>query len=48
MNRRMKNAIGLALALAGAFGLGMWFMYFMMWTDLFTNHLLPMVERVFQ
>jgi hypothetical protein len=48
MKRRVINTIGITLALAGAFGLGMWFMYFIMWTDVFTNHLLPMVERVFQ
>lgn len=46
MKRSIKNSIVLALALAGAFGLGMWFMYFIMWTDVFTNHLLPMVEKV--
>lgn len=46
MKRISKNAIFMALALAGAFGLGMWFMYFIMWTDVFTNHLLPMVEKV--
>lgn len=48
MKRSMIKKIGLALALAGAFGLGMWFMYFIMWTDVFTNHLLPAVEKAFK
>ena len=48
MKRHIKNNLFLALALAGAFGIGMWFMYFIMWTDVFTNHLLPMVDKVFK
>lgn len=48
MKRSVIRTVALALALAGAFGLGMWFMYFIMWTDVFTNHLLPMVDKVFK
>lgn len=46
MKRRVMKAVGLALALAGAFGAGMWFMYFMMWTDVLAKFI-EMTERVF-
>jgi len=45
MKQRLLKAVGLALALAGAFGAGMWFMYFMMWTDVFTKFI-EMAEKV--
>ena len=45
MKQRFVKAVGLALALAGAFGAGMWFMYFIMWTDTFTK-LIEMAEKV--
>lgn len=45
MKQRLLKAVGLALALAGAFGAGMWFMYFIMWTDVFTK-LIEMAEKV--
>lgn len=46
MNRTRK-AIGLALVISAAFGIGMWFMYTIMWIDVFTK-LMEMTERVFQ
>lgn len=46
MKRRAIKAFGLALAIAASFGLGMWFMYFIMWVDVFTQ-LIEMTERVF-
>lgn len=48
MKQSILKALGLSLTIVGAFGLGMWFMYFIMWFDVYTNHLLPMVERVFK
>jgi hypothetical protein len=47
MKRRVMKAVGLALALAGAFGAGMWFMYFIQWVGVFTK-LIEMTEKVFQ
>jgi type IV secretory pathway TrbD component len=46
MKRRVVNAIGLALIIAAAFGIGMWFMYFIMWTDVFTKFI-EMADKVF-
>lgn len=43
----MKKAIGLALLTAAAFALGMWFMYFIMWTDVFVKFI-EMAEKVFK
>lgn len=45
MKQSILKAVGLALALAGAFGAGMWFMYFIMWTDVFTKFI-EMAEKV--
>lgn len=45
MKQNNIRIIGLALALAGAFGFGMWFMYFIMWTDVFTKFI-EMAEKV--
>jgi len=47
MKRRVMKAVGLALALAGAFGAGMWFMYFIQWVDVFTKFM-EMTEKVFK
>lgn len=47
MKRRVMKAVGLSLALAGAFGAGMWFMYFIMLVDLFTSFM-EMAEKVFK
>lgn len=47
MKQRTLKAIGLALALAAAFGLGMWFMYFIMLIDLFTSFM-EMADKVFK
>ena len=44
--KRYVKAIGLALVIAGAFGVGMWFMYLMMWTDLFIKFV-EMADKVF-
>lgn len=44
--KRYVKAIGLALLIAAAFGIGMWFMYFIMWTDVFTK-LIEMADKVF-
>ena len=43
----MKKAFGLALLIAAAFAAGMWFMYFIMWTDVFVK-LIEMTEKVFK
>ena len=45
MKQQFFKALGLSLVVAGAFGAGMWFMYFIMWYDVFTN-LIEMLERV--
>lgn len=47
MKQRTLKAIGLALALAGAFGFGMWFMYFIQLIDLFTSFM-EMADKVFK
>lgn len=47
VKRRVLNAILMALALASAFGIGMWFMYFVMWTDVFVKFM-EMAEKVFK
>lgn len=47
MKQRTLKAIGLALALAGAFGFGMWFMYFIQWVEVFTKFM-EMTEKVFK
>lgn len=44
--KRYVKAIGLALLIAAAFGIGMWFMYFIMWTDVFTKFI-EMADKVF-
>lgn len=46
MKQTYIRTIAFSLALAAAFGAGMWFMYFIMWADVFTN-LIEMTERVF-
>lgn len=45
--KRYVKAVGTALALAGAFAIGMWFMYTIMWVDVFTK-LMEMTEKVFK
>lgn len=45
--KRYVNAVGLALVIAGAFGIGMWFMYAIMWLDVFTKFM-EMTEKVFK
>lgn len=45
MKQNLKNSILIAVALAAAFGLGMWFMYFIMWADVFTK-LIETLERI--
>ena len=45
MKQNLKNSILIAVALATAFGLGMWFMYFIMWADVFTK-LIETLERI--
>jgi hypothetical protein len=47
VKRRVTNTILLALALASAFGVGMWFMYFIMWADVFTKFI-EMADKVFK
>lgn len=47
MKRRVMKAVGLALALAGAFGFGMWLMYFIQWVGVFTEFM-EMAEKVFK
>jgi hypothetical protein len=44
--KRYVKAIGLAMLIAAAFGIGMWFMYFIMWTDVFTKFI-EMADKVF-
>lgn len=47
MKRRTVKAIGLALVIAGAFGLGMCFMYTIQWVGVFTEFM-EMTEKVFK
>jgi len=44
--KRYVKAIGLAMLIVAAFGIGMWFMYFIMWTDVFTKFI-EMADKVF-
>lgn len=45
MKHNLKNTVLLTIAMAAAFGLGMWFMYFIMWADVFTK-LIETIERI--
>ena len=47
MKKRYLKAVMVAIALASAFGMGMLYMYFIMWTDTFVKFI-EMTERVFQ
>lgn len=47
MKQQVKNTILIALGMAGAFGLGMWFMYLILWGEVFTK-LIEMTEKVFK
>lgn len=45
MKRRVLNSFALALIIAGAFGLGMFFMYWLMWVDVLSQ-LIEAIEKV--
>lgn len=47
MKRRFALAIMQALALGAAFGIGFWFAYFVMWTDVFVKFI-EAAEKVFK
>lgn len=47
MKQNLKNSMLIALAMSAAFGLGMWFMYIIMWTETF-GKFIEMAERVFK
>lgn len=47
MKQSFVRGIALALLVAAAFGIGMWFMYFIMWADVFVKFI-EMAERVFK
>lgn len=47
MKQQLKSAILVALGMAGAFGLGMWFMYLILWGETF-GKLIELTEKVFK
>lgn len=47
MKKKLVKGLAITLSLSGAFALGMWTMYWIMWTDVLFKFL-EMVERVFQ